>query len=151
MNLLYWLIKVKSFSKQCVNKDIINTVLNIFYLFRFFTYWNELSFLRRKNTLTAVCCCLLCIADCVGTLVSTVLLLVQTKSKSSWISTEKASALPVCGGWRCKAKPVTTVGKKSIQPWERPVFLEALFLILICCIPDSFLHTLQESTGSAIY
>lgn len=80
-------------SVNCVNNNIFNTVLDIFHLFRFFMYWNDWSTPSIKTTLTPVYCCLLCITDCVGALVSTVLLLMQTKGKSFWISVERASAL----------------------------------------------------------
>lgn len=151
MNLSYWLIKVKSFSKQCVNKDTINTVLNIFHLFRFFTYWNEWSFPWRKNILTAVYCCFLCVTDCFGTLVSTVLHLMQTKSKSFQISMERESALLVCDGWRHKAKPVTTVGKKIYSALRKAHIFESFVPhTLVHCFAISFLQTLPESTSSAI-
>lgn len=139
MNLSYWLIKVKSFSKQCVNKDAINTEPNVFRHFRFFAYWNGWSFPWRKNTLTAVYCCLLCIPNCGGTLVSTVLLLMQTKRKSFWISMEGASALLVCDGWRGKAKPVTRVGKKIYSALRKAhIFGSFVPHTLVRCSPFLF-------------
>lgn len=88
-------------SVNCVNNSTFNTVLDIFHLFRFFMYWNDWFIPSIKTTLTPVYCCLLCITDCVGALVGTVLFLMQTKSKSFWISVERASAL-VCDGWGLK-------------------------------------------------
>lgn len=112
--------------------NTFNTILDVFHLFRFFMYWNDWSTPSVKSTLTPVYCCLLCITDCVGALVSTVMLLMQTKSKYFWISVERASAL-VCDGQGVKQSQWKQL-ENSLFSLEKGSYFSKLFFLLFAVV-----------------
>lgn len=128
-------------SVNCVNNNTLNTALDIFHLFRFFMYWNDWTTPSIKTTLTPVYCCLLCITDCVGDWWAQC----SSHTDKEYIFLDfSGKGICPCLWWpRGKAKPVKTIGKQLIQPWERFIFFSFVYCFLILCscflLPHFFL------------
>lgn len=133
------------FSKRYGNKNSINTLLDVFCLFRLLTYWNELYFPWEKKKI-----------DCNLLVFAFYYWLCQyigehstdphTKSKSFWISMGCFLSIMAEG---VRQSQRTTMWKNIFSLESCPYFRKLCFLYCFpsChCFPVCFLHTLLEST-----
>lgn len=136
MNFSYGVIKVRSFSRHCINKNSITMVPNIFHLFRFFTYWNKWSVPWRKPWLRFTVVCL-------ALMITLVHWWAQQwsscrQSKPVWISMGRMSALLVHTGLKGNAHPGPTIWKPIFSLRDTHLFWKLCFLHSRSLLPHFF-------------
>lgn len=127
MNFSYAVIKVRSFSKHCINKNSIIMVPNIFHLFRFFTYWSKWSFPWRKPWMWFTVVCLALMITLVHWWAQQWFSCRQRINLSGfqWEGHQPFLSMMARGVMQIQGNRL-----KTYSVWERHIFLEALFLTL---------------------